>query len=190
MREIDLKLTKSTTKIILVVVLYVIIVLAFLWYVVKPDVQRLNSLDSEIWNQEERLNLLLTAQQKINSIQKDISDFNDRIAQLSYILPSQSNEFLYGEEMLIIGKKDNVKITQLDFPKTTQTSAQGNNVSFDVSFESANLNNAMLFLNSLKSFQQITELDNLNISYTKDTKTNEKKYLVSIKGIIYLYQGK
>jgi hypothetical protein len=150
----------------------------------------LNSLNDEIWKQEERLNLLLTAQQKINSIQNDISSFNERIAQLSYILPSQSDEFLYGEEILIIGKKDNVKITQLNFPKTAQTETKGNNVTFNVSFESPKLNNVKLFLDSLKSFPQITELDNLNISYTKDTKTGETKYLVSIKGIINLYQGK
>jgi Tfp pilus assembly protein PilO len=192
MRELNLKLTRPMIKIkvLLMVVLYAIIILAFFWYVIKPDIQRLNSLNDEIWKQEERLNLLLTAQQKINSIQNDISSFNERIAQLSYILPSQSDEFLYGEEILIIGKKDNVKITQLNFPKTAQTGTQGNNVTFNVSFESPKLNNVKLFLNSLKSFPQITELDNLNISYTKDTKTGETKYLVSIKGIINLYQGK
>lgn len=192
MRELNLKLTRPMIKIkvLLMVVLYAIIILAFFWYVARPDIQRLNSLNDEIWKQEERLNLLLTAQQKINSIQNDISSFNERIAQLSYILPSQSDEFLYGEEILIIGKKDNVKITQLNFPKTAQTETQGNNVTFNVSFESPKLNNVKLFLDSLKSFQQITELDNLNISYTKDTKTGETKYLVSIKGIINLYQGK
>lgn len=192
MRELNLKLTRPMIKIkvLLMVVLYAIIILAFFWYVIKPDIQRLNSLNDEIWKQEERLNLLLTAQQKINSIQNDISSFNERIAQLSYILPSQSDEFLYGEEILIIGKKDNVKITQLNFPKTAQTGTQGNNVTFNVSFESSKLNNVKLFLDSLKSFPQITELDNLNISYTKDTKTGETKYLVSIKGIINLYQGK
>lgn len=192
MRELNLKLTRPMIKIkvLLMVVLYAIIILAFFWYVIKPDIQRLNSLNDEIWKQEERLNLLLTAQQKINSIQNDISSFNERIAQLSYILPSQSDEFLYGEEILIIGKKDNVKITQLNFPKTAQTETQGNNVTFNVSFESPKLNNVKLFLDSLKSFPQITELDNLNISYTKDTKTGETKYLVSIKGIINLYQGK
>jgi Tfp pilus assembly protein PilO len=192
MRELNLKLTRPMIKIkvLLMVVLYAIIILAFFWYVIKPDIQRLNSLNDEIWKQEERLNLLLTAQQKINSIQNDISSFNERIAQLSYILPSQSDEFLYGEEILIIGKKDNVKITQLNFPKTAQTGTQGNNVTFNVSFESPKLNNVKLFLDSLKSFPQITELDNLNISYTKDTKTGETKYLVSIKGIINLYQGK
>jgi Tfp pilus assembly protein PilO len=192
MRELNLKLTRPMIKIkvLLMVVLYAIIILAFFWYVARPDIQRLNSLNDEIWKQEERLNLLLTAQQKINSIQNDISSFNERIAQLSYILPSQSDEFLYGEEILIIGKKDNVKITQLNFPKTAQTGTQGNNVTFNVSFESPKLNNVKLFLDSLKSFPQITELDNLNISYTKDTKTGETKYLVSIKGIINLYQGK
>jgi Tfp pilus assembly protein PilO len=192
MRELNLKLTRPMIKIkvLLMVVLYAIIILAFFWYVIKPDIQRLNSLNDEIWKQEERLNLLLTAQQKINSIQNDISSFNERITQLSYILPSQSDEFLYGEEILIIGKKDNVKITQLNFPKTAQTGTQGNNVTFNVSFESPKLNNVKLFLDSLKSFPQITELDNLNISYTKDTKTGETKYLVSIKGIINLYQGK
>lgn len=192
MKELNLKLTRPMIKIkvLLMVVLYAIIILAFFWYVIKPDIQRLNSLNDEIWKQEERLNLLLTAQQKINSIQNDISSFNERIAQLSYILPSQSDEFLYGEEILIIGKKDNVKITQLNFPKTAQTETQGNNVTFNVSFESPKLNNVKLFLDSLKSFPQITELDNLNISYTKDTKTGETKYLVSIKGIINLYQGK
>ncbi|PIV54624.1 MAG: hypothetical protein COS15_05295 [Caldiserica bacterium CG02_land_8_20_14_3_00_36_38] len=192
MKELNLKLTRPMIKIkvLLMVVLYAIIILAFFWYVIKPDIQRLNSLNNEIWKQEERLNLLLTAQQKINSIQNDISSFNERIAQLSYILPSQSDEFLYGEEILIIGKKDNVKITQLNFPKTAQTGTQGNNVTFNVSFESPKLNNVKLFLDSLKSFPQITELDNLNISYTKDTKTGETKYLVSIKGIINLYQGK
>jgi len=192
MRELNLKLTRPMIKIkvLLMVVLYAIIILAFFWYVVRPDIQRLNSLNDEIWKQEERLNLLLTAQQKINSIQNDISSFNERIAQLSYILPSQSDEFLYGEEILIIGKKDNVKITQLNFPKTAQTGTQGNNVTFNVSFESPKLDNVKLFLDSLKSFPQITELDNLNISYTKDTKTGETKYLVSIKGIINLYQGK
>ncbi|MCX6088626.1 MAG: hypothetical protein NTV78_05660 [Caldiserica bacterium] len=192
MKELNLKLTRPMIKIkvLLMVVLYAIIILAFFWYVIKPDIQRLNSLNDEIWKQEERLNLLLTAQQKINSIQNDISSFNERIAQLSYILPSQSDEFLYGEEILIIGKKDNVKITQLNFPKTAQTGTQGNNVTFNVSFESPKLNNVKLFLDSLKSFPQITELDNLNISYTKDTKTGETKYLVSIKGIINLYQGK
>jgi len=192
MKELNLKLTRQMIKIkvLLMVVLYAIIILAFFWYVIKPDIQRLNSLYDEIWKQEERLNLLLTAQQKINSIQNDISSFNERIAQLSYILPSQSDEFLYGEEILIIGKKDNVKITQLNFPKTAQTGTQGNNVTFNVSFESPKLNNVKLFLDSLKSFPQITELDNLNISYTKDTKTGETKYLVSIKGIINLYQGK
>ena len=192
MKELNLKLTRPMIKIkvLLMVVLYAIIILAFFWYVIKPDIQRLNSLNNEIWKQEERLNLLLTAQQKINSIQNDISSFNERIAQLSYILPSQSDEFLYGEEILIIGKKDNVKITQLNFPKTAQTGTQGNNVTFNVSFESPKLNNVKLFLDSLKSFPQITELDNLNISYTKETKTGETKYLVSIKGIINLYQGK
>jgi Tfp pilus assembly protein PilO len=192
MKELNLKLTRPMIKIkvLLMVVLYAIIILAFFWYVIKPDIQRLNSLNDEIWKQEERLNLLLTAQQKINSIQNDISSFNERITQLSYILPSQSDEFLYGEEILIIGKKDNVKITQLNFPKTAQTGTQGNNVTFNVSFESPKLNNVKLFLDSLKSFPQITELDNLNISYTKDTKTGETKYLVSIKGIINLYQGK
>ena len=192
MKELNLKLTRPMIKIkvLLMVVLYAIIILAFFWYVIKPDIQRLNSLNDEIWKQEERLNLLLTAQQKINSIQNDISSFNERITQLSYILPSQSDEFLYGEEILIIGKKDNVKITQLNFPKTAQTETQGNNVTFNVSFESPKLNNVKLFLDSLKSFPQITELDNLNISYTKDTKTGETKYLVSIKGIINLYQGK
>jgi len=192
MKELNLKLTRPMIKIkvLLMVVLYAIIILAFFWYIIKPDIQRLNSLNDEIWKQEERLNLLLTAQQKINSIQNDISSFNERITQLSYILPSQSDEFLYGEEILIIGKKDNVKITQLNFPKTAQTGTQGNNVTFNVSFESPKLNNVKLFLDSLKSFPQITELDNLNISYTKDTKTGETKYLVSIKGIINLYQGK
>ena len=190
MRELDIKITRPMTKIILMIVLYAIVVSAFSWYIIKPDLQRLNSLNEEIWKQEERLNLLLTAQQKIKNIQNDISDFKERITQLSEVLPGESNEFLFGEEILIIGKKNNVTITQLNFPKTTQSGQKENNIAFNISFESKKLDNAKLLLDSLKSFPQITELDNLNINYTKDSKTGETKYFVSIKGIIYLYQGK
>jgi Tfp pilus assembly protein PilO len=190
MRELDIKISKPVTKIILMVILYAIVILAFSWYIIKPDLQRLNSLNDEIWKQEERLNLLLTAQQKIKTIQNDISDFTARITQISSVLPSESDEFLFGEEILIIGKKNNVTITQLNFPKKTQGGQNENSISFNVSFESQKLDNAKSFLDSLKSFPQITELDNLNINYTKDSKTSETKYIVSIKGIIYLYQGK
>jgi Tfp pilus assembly protein PilO len=190
MREIDIKLTRPMIKIILMVILYAIIVIAFSWYIIKPDLQRLNSLNDEIWKQEDRLNLLLTAQQKITSIETDISNFQGRIEILSGILPTQSNEFLFGEELLIIGKRDNVTITQLNFPKSAQQTTGQKNVSFNISVESTQLGNVKTFLNSLKSFPQITELDNLNISYTKDAKTGASKYFVSIKGIIYLYQGK
>lgn len=183
MKDKEITISRKNIKVIVFVILYIIIAAVVFWYVLRPEFQQLQDLNAQIWKEEEHLSLLQFAQTRIGAIRNDIDTFKQRISDLSIVLPDTPDEFLYGEEFLIIGKNNGVKITQLTFPK-----AEGKNVVFNISFEAPSLNNVRSFLDTLKNFQQITEVDILTINYGKDPKTGVSTYSVSIKGIIY-HQG-
>lgn len=193
MRDVQIKITKETAKIIAFIILFVIIFGVFLLYLAKPLYEQIKSTNAEIAKQEERLALLKTAKEKINIINKDIDDFTKRIELLKTVLPVQEDELLYVEELMILANQTNVKISSMNFPKssaTTQVEAK----TFSVNVNAPTLQNIMFFVDAIRNFPQITELNNWSIQKITQTKTTtgttELPYSAQITGIIYLSQRK
>ncbi len=191
MKDANIKLSNESVKLIVFILMYLIVSGIVGWYVIKPQFQRVNELNNEISKQEEHLNLLVLAQERINTITNDINNFTQRISTLQKVLPPEKNEFLYGEEFLLIANSCNVSLTNMQFPTSQNTTQQ--NVEFTINFQAKNLSNVNLFINVLKGFPQLTEVNNLNISKGQQLATgtvSQEVYTVSIKGIIYLSQRK
>ncbi len=193
MRDVQIKITKETAKIIAFIILFVIIFGVFLLYLAKPLYEQIKSTNAEIAKQEERLALLKTAKEKINIINKDIDDFTKRIELLKTLLPVQEDELLYVEELMILANQTNVKITSMNFPKSSATQ-QVEAKTFSVNVNAATLQNIMFFVDAIRNFPQITELNNWSIQKITQTKTTtgttELPYSAQITGIIYLSQRK
>lgn len=191
----DIKITKDVAKIIVFVILYVIILGAFLFFVAKPIYEQIKSVNSEILKQEERLALLKTAKEKINTIKSDIDYFEERIETLKKVLPVEDQELLYVQEFIIIANSCNVKIANITFPKSS-SKEQTNAKKFTINVNSTKLEYIMYFIGSIKeNYPQITELNLLSIQKitpTTSTKTTTETlpYSSQIQGIIYLSQRK
>jgi hypothetical protein len=194
MKDLNINIPKTSLKIIAFVIFYIIIALIFVWYAVIPKSHEIQQLNSEILTQEDHLNLLLLAQEKISTIDSDINNFTTRIADLQKVLPPERNEFLYGEEVLVLAKTCKVTITGMQFPSNISTNTPTQNVDFNISFESSKLGNVTQFINALKNFPQITELNEISISKGQSlalgSTTQGTAYSVSLKGVIYLSQRK
>jgi len=104
-----------STKMIIAVILFVVIAVLFYMYVVVPKVDEIKALNDQIAKAEEHLNLLLLAQERLSSIEREINIYNERLATLKQILPPQSDEFLFSEEFVAIANKSGGKITNLNF---------------------------------------------------------------------------
>lgn len=193
MRDVQIKITKETAKIIAFIILFVIIFGVFLLYLAKPLYEQIKSTNAEIAKQEERLALLKTAKEKINIINKDIDDFTKRIELLKTVLPVQEDELLYVEELMILANQTNVKISSMNFPKSSATK-QVEAKTFSINVNAPTLQNIMFFVDAIRNFPQITELNNWSIQKTTQTKTTtgttELPYSAQITGIIYLSQRK
>lgn len=193
MRDVQIKITKETAKIIAFIILFVIIFGVFLLYLAKPLYEQIKRTNAEIAKQEERLALLKTAKEKINIINKDIDDFTKRIELLKTVLPVQEDELLYVEELMILSNQTNVKISSMNFPKSS-AKTQVETKTFSVNVNAPTLQNIMFFVDAIRNFPQITELNNWSIQKITQTKTTtgttELPYSAQITGIIYLSQRK
>jgi Tfp pilus assembly protein PilO len=177
-----------STKMIIAVILFVVIAVLFYMYVVVPKVDEIKALNDQIAKAEEHLNLLLLAQERLSSIEREINIYNERLATLKQILPPQSDEFLFSEEFVAIANKSGGKITNLTFDKNTQT--QNAMPSFSLSYEAPNYNNITDFNKLLKdNYPQIVTITQLTISKVTD-QSGAKKYIANVKGTINLSQRK
>lgn len=194
MKNTEIKLSKENLKVIAFILLYLIVSFLVIWYLAKPLYSKIGEVNAQISKQEEKLALLKTAQSKLTTINKDITDFSQRIETLKKLLPVEDDEFLYGEEFIILANTCQVKISSLAFPKSTQNQPQ-NTKSFRIAINANNLQNIGFFIDAVRNFPQITELNILNVSKTQETKTTQQTtvtppYSAQIEGIINLSQRK
>ncbi len=196
MRDVQIRITKETAKIIAFVVLYLIILGVFLIYVAKPLYDGIDKVNAEITKQEERLALLKVAKEKINIINKDIEEFTNRIETLkTTILQVEPDELLYAQEFILKANQTNVKIASMSFPKASSKTQQ-NLKPFSITVNAKELQNIRWFLDGIRLFPQITEIEKLSITKaapsTKATtaETEELPYSARIDGILYLSQRK
>ncbi len=194
MKNTEIKLSKENLKVIAFILLYLIVSFLVIWYLAKPLYSKIGEVNAQISKQEEKLALLKTAQSKLTTINKDITDFSQRIETLKKLLPVEDDEFLYGEEFIILANTCQVKISSLAFPKSTQNQPQ-NTKSFRIAINANNLQNIGFFIDAVRNFPQITELNVLNVSKTQETKTTQQTtvtppYSAQIEGIINLSQRK
>jgi len=80
-----------------------------------PKIEELNTLTTQISQAEQKLNVLLLAQDRLNSIENEINLYNNRLAVLKNILPTTPDEFLFSEEFVVLANKNGGKITNLSF---------------------------------------------------------------------------
>lgn len=182
-------------KIVVSVILFVVIGVVFYMYGVAPKIEELNTLTTQISQAEQKLNVLLLAQDRLNSIENEINLYNNRLIVLKNILPPTSDEFLFSEEFVVLANKNGGKITNLSFSSgASQGTDQNATVkSFDLSFESAQFGNVQKFIQALKdNYPQIITISQANISKVAPgtNKTATSTYRVQIKGDINLSQRK
>ncbi|BAL81188.1 hypothetical protein [Caldisericum exile] len=177
-----------SAKLVAAVILFVVIAVLFYMYIVIPKVNEINAINDQIAKAEERLNLLLLAQERLSLIEREINLYNDRLVVLKQILPPQSDEFLFAEEFVAIANKSGGKITSLNFEKNANT--QNAMPTFTLSYEAPKYDNIVAFNNLLKdNYPQIITITQLTISKLVD-QTGAVKYISNIKGVINLSQRK
>ncbi|MGC8575199.1 MAG: hypothetical protein ACP5L3_01595 [Caldisericum sp.] len=178
-----------STKLVVAIILFLVILVLFYMYVVTPKINEINALNDQISKAEERLNLLLLAQEKLSSIEREINLYNDRLVVLKQILPPQSDEFLFAEEFVAIANKSGGKITSLNFEKSNQQQ-QNALPTFTLSYEGQKYDNILSFNKLLKdNYPQIINIVQLSISKLVD-QSGSIKYIANVKGVINLSQRK
>lgn len=178
-------------KLVAAVILFVLIAVAFYFFVASPKIDQIKALNDQISKAEEKLNLLLLAQERLSSLEREINLYNDRLVELKKLLPPQSDEFLFAEEFVAIAKKANGQITSLNFEKDTKN-ANPAFATFTLNYEGPTYESVTTFLRLLKdNYPQIISFSQVVIS--KPTSTQQgvtPKYVVTIKGNINLSQRK
>ncbi|MGC9099681.1 MAG: hypothetical protein ACP5HC_00205 [Caldisericum sp.] len=178
-----------STKLVVAIILFLVVLVLFYMYVVTPKINEINALNDQISKAEERLNLLLLAQEKLSSIEREINLYNDRLVVLKQILPPQSDEFLFAEEFVAIANKSGGKITSLNFEKSNQQQ-QNALPTFTLSYEGQKYDNILSFNKLLKdNYPQIINIVQLSISKLVD-QSGSIKYIANVKGVINLSQRK
>ncbi len=189
-------LNNNKSKLIITIVLYLIIVLAFYWYLVKPQFAQITALNKEISKQQQKLALLTLAHSREKFLVEEDNLMSSRIAKLQGILPVKRNDFIFGEEFLVMGKLCGVTYTSLSFPLSHN---KGNTVQFTLGFTSEKLDNVRYFLIHLYKFPQIVRINSLSITkakkqprvvYGKNVGSNTSTYNANITGEIYLSERK
>lgn len=175
-----------SVKVVAAVIVFVLLSVGFYFYVVAPKIQEIQTLNSEIAKAEEHLNLLLLAQERLSSIEREINLYNERLATLKQILPVQSDEFLFSEEFVAIANQSGGKITSLNFEKSQ---GQSNLPTFTLTYEAPKYENVTLFNQLVKDrFPQIVTVKSLVISKFSDQ--TGIRYTINMKGSINLSQRK
>ena len=182
-------------KIVVAIILFVVIGVVFYMYGVTPKIAEMNTLNTQIAQAEQKLNVLLLAQDRLSSIENEINLYNNRLTVLKNVLPPTPDEFLFSEEFVVLANKNGGKITNLSFSTGASrgTDQKATVTSFDLSFESAQYANVQKFIQTLKdNYPQIITISQVDISRVAQgtTKTTTPTYSVQIKGDINLSQRK
>ena len=182
-------------KIVVAIILFVVIGVVFYMYGVTPKITEMNTLNTQIAQAEQKLNVLLLAQDRLSSIENEINLYNNRLTVLKNVLPPTPDEFLFSEEFVVLANKNGGKITNLSFSTGASqgTDQKATITSFDLSFESAQYANVQKFIQTLKdNYPQIITISQVDISRVAQgtTKTTTSTYSVQIKGDINLSQRK
>lgn len=182
-------------KIVVAIILFVVIGVVFYMYGVTPKIAEMNTLNTQIAQAEQKLNVLLLAQDRLSSIENEINLYNNRLTVLKNVLPPTPDEFLFSEEFVVLANKNGGKITNLSFSTGASrgTDQKATVKSFDLSFESAQYANVQKFIQTLKdNYPQIITISQVDISRVAQgtTKTTTPTYSVQIKGDINLSQRK
>jgi len=78
-----------SVKVVVAMIVFVLIAVVFYYYVVKSKIEEIHVLNDQITKAEEKLNLLLLAQERLSSLEREINFCNDRLFELKNLLPSQ-----------------------------------------------------------------------------------------------------
>lgn len=182
-------------KIVVAIILFIVIGVVFYMYGVTPKIAEMNTLNTQIAQAEQKLNVLLLAQDRLSSIENEINLYNNRLTILKNVLPPTPDEFLFSEEFVVLANKNGGKITNLSFltGASRGTDQKATVKSFDLSFESAQYANVQKFIQTLKdNYPQIITISQVDISRVAPgtAKTTTPTYSVQIKGDINLSQRK
>lgn len=180
-----------STKIVAAVIVFVLVAVVFYFYVVAPKIEEIKGLNDQILKAEEKLNLLLLAQERLTSLEHEINLYNDRLVELKNILPETKDEFLFSLQFVSLAKASGGSIVSLTFQGDTQGATQ-NVAVFDLKYEGAKYENVTKFLNMLKNnYPEIISFLRVDILKTIEAgQTSAAKYIVSINGSINLSQRK
>ncbi len=191
----ELSMSNAKTKLTVWILVIMIFAGAFYWFLIKPQFDQINILKNQINEKEQKLATLLLAQKREKVLLDENNKMEDRIAQLQRILPTQPNEFLFGEEFQVIAKLCGVKIDSLTFGKKGKKGVPPNTVTFNMSVSASKLQNINYFFTHLAIFPQIINLDRVSLqkglgqSYS-GLQNTEVAYSLTINGVIYLSQRK
>jgi len=180
-----------STKIVAAVIVFVLVAVAFYFYIVAPKIEEIKGLNGQILKAEEKLNLLLLAQERLTSLENEINLYNDRLVELKNILPETKDEFLFSLQFVSLAKGSGGSIVSLTFQGDTKGAAQ-NVAVFDLKYEGSKYENVTKFLSMLKNnYPEIISFLRVDILKTVGTgQTSTTKYIVSINGSINLSQRK
>lgn len=180
-----------STKIVAAAIVFVLVAVAFYFYVVAPKIEEIKGLNDQILKAEEKLNLLLLAQERLTSLEHEINLYNDRLVELKNILPETKDEFLFSLQFVSLAKASGGSIVSLNFQKDTKGAAQ-NVALFDLKYESTKYENVTKFLSMLKNnYPEIISFLKVDIFKNAETaKTSITNYIVSVNGSINLSQRK
>jgi len=78
-------------------------------YGVTPKIAEMNTLNTQIAQAEQKLNVLLLAQDRLSSIENEINLYNNRLTVLKNVLPPTPDEFLFSEEFVVLANKNGGK---------------------------------------------------------------------------------
>ena len=165
-----------------IVTIVIILIICFSFYnkMIKPTLNRIDSLNSQISQTEQKLNVLLLAQEKLPSLEQDINNCNNIIASLQSMLPAQDNEFLFIEEFMMLCNINHAQINSLNLSKLS-----GSKKPFTLSCNIAQYEDLLNFLAAIKdNYPQIITFTKMSLS--SNAKTG---FVVNVEGSINLFQG-
>ena len=189
----DLSMNNPKAKFTVWLIVFILIGGAFYWYLIRPQFLQIKDLEKQISVKEEKLATLQLAREREKSLLDENKQLEDRIAVLQKILPSERNEFLFGEEFQTVAKLCGVKIENLNFSTRGVKGAPSNSVPFTLTISADKLEKINWFFVHTSIFPQIISLTNINISKGSASQggfspmqSKGTRYTVNMNGVIYL----
>ncbi len=190
----DFSMSNPKTKLTIWIILFIIIGGTFYWFFIKPQFLQIKNLEKQITTKQQKLATLQLAREREKVLLNDNKNLQERISELQRILPTERNEFLFGEEFQTMAKLCGVTIMNLNFSSKGPKNVSAGNVPFSLSISANKIDNINYFFTHLASFPQIVYLNKMSIqkggANVRQGQQNSSQYVLQVDGIIYLSNKK